>query len=173
MARFAYEDGAVVVIIGSGAGGGTLAHELTRRGIKVVLLEAGKRESPASFVQNPGQAFGMLTWNDARSQSGDWTVARDFPTLPAWHCKTLGGTTVHWTAASLRLQSWELKARSHYGPVAGARLIDWPVPYAHAAPLFCFGLLAEFDLDDLIALSAPVPLHDANRGPLRRSRKTL
>lgn len=129
MARFAYEDGAVVVIIGSGAGGGTLAHELTRRGIKVVLLEAGKRESPASFVQNPGQAFGMLTWNDARSQSGDWTVARDFPTLPAWHCKTLGGTTVHWTAASLRLQSWELKARSHYGPVAGARLIDWPVPY--------------------------------------------
>ena len=26
---------------GSGAGGGTLAHELTRRGIKVVLFEAG------------------------------------------------------------------------------------------------------------------------------------
>jgi hypothetical protein len=53
------------------------------------------------------------------------------------------------------------------------RLIDWPVPYANATPLFCFGLLAEFDLDDLIALSAPVPLHDANRGPLRLSRKPL
>ncbi|MFA6109977.1 MAG: acetylxylan esterase [Candidatus Latescibacterota bacterium] len=50
------------------------------------------------------------------------------------------------------------------------RLIDWPVPYANAAPLFCFGLLREFDLPDLIELSAPVPLLDANRGPLRVSR---
>ncbi len=48
------------------------------------------------------------------------------------------------------------------------RLIDRPVPYADAAPLFCFGLLAEFDIQDLIELSSPVSLHDANRGPLRR-----
>jgi hypothetical protein len=47
------------------------------------------------------------------------------------------------------------------------RLIDWPVPYANAAPLFCFGLLAEFDIDDLIGLSAPILLADAGRGPLR------
>ena len=37
----------------------------------------------------------------------------------------------------------------------------------HAAPLFCFGLLREFDLPDLMALCAPVPIHDSNRGPLR------
>jgi len=49
-----------------------------------------------------------------------------------------------------------------------SRLIDWPVPYADAAPLFCFGLLREFDIPDLIELSAPVSLHDASRGPLRR-----
>ena len=48
------------------------------------------------------------------------------------------------------------------------RLIERPVPYADAAPLFCFGLLAEFDVPDLIELSAPVSLHDASRGPLRR-----
>jgi dienelactone hydrolase len=47
------------------------------------------------------------------------------------------------------------------------RLIDWPVAYASAAPLFCFGLLAEFDLPDLIELCAPVPIRDSNRGPLR------
>lgn len=47
------------------------------------------------------------------------------------------------------------------------RLIDWPLKYAEAAPLFCFGLLAEFDLPELIALSAPVPIIDGQRGPLR------
>ena len=48
------------------------------------------------------------------------------------------------------------------------RLIDWPLSYDAAPSLYCFGLLAEFDIPDLIALSAPVPLADPNRGPLRR-----
>ena len=48
------------------------------------------------------------------------------------------------------------------------RLVDWPLPYASAPSLFCFGLLAQFDIPDLLALSAPVPLYDnGNRGPLR------
>lgn len=46
------------------------------------------------------------------------------------------------------------------------RLIEWPLPFAEAAPLFCFGLLEEFDIDDLIRLSAPVLLRDSQRGPL-------
>ena len=70
--RIEQTDDGAVVIIGSGAGGGTLAHELTRRGIKVVLLEAGQRQSLASFSQNPGEAFGQLTWLDPRTQSGSW-----------------------------------------------------------------------------------------------------
>ncbi|HEY6266780.1 MAG TPA: GMC family oxidoreductase [Candidatus Acidoferrum sp.] len=122
-------DSSAVVIIGSGAGGGTLAHELTRRGIKVVLLEAGKRQSTETFSQVPGEAFVQLTWLDARTQSGSWGVARDFPALPVWHCKTVGGTTVHWTASTPRLQPWELRAKTTYGNVAGASLIDWPISY--------------------------------------------
>jgi choline dehydrogenase-like flavoprotein len=129
MPSFDLKDESVVVIIGSGAGGGTLAHELTRRGIKVVLLEAGKRQSLDSFSQVPGEAFMQLTWLDTRTQSGNWGVVRDFPTMPVWHCKTLGGTTVHWTGSSPRLQPWELRAKSTYGEVAGASLIDWPIPY--------------------------------------------
>lgn len=136
MTHHAFDDDSVVVIIGSGAGGGTLAHELTRRGIKVVLFEAGKRESPESFSQNPGEAFGMLTWLDPRSQSGNWTVPRDFPTLPSWTCKTVGGTTVHWTAACLRLKEWEMKPATHYGPVAGSSYIDWPVSYRELLPYY-------------------------------------
>ena len=47
------------------------------------------------------------------------------------------------------------------------RLIDLPVTYEQAAPLFCFGLLREFDIPDLIDLAQPVSLADTNRGPLR------
>ncbi len=129
MARIDLNDESAVVIIGSGAGGGTLAHELTRRGIKVVLLEAGKRQSLESFSQVPGEAFSQLTWLDTRTLSGNWGVARDFPSLPVWHCKTVGGTTVHWTASAPRLEPWELRARSVYGDVVGTSLIDWPISY--------------------------------------------
>jgi len=45
MSHIDLHDSGAVVIIGSGAGGGTLAHELTRRGTRVVLLEAGRRQS--------------------------------------------------------------------------------------------------------------------------------
>ena len=129
MSSIDFHDSGAVVIIGSGAGGGTLAHELTRRGVKVVLLEAGKRQSTETFSQIPGEAFAQLTWLEARTQSGNWGVARDFPTLPVWHCKTVGGTTVHWTASTPRLQPWELRAKTTYGEIAGASLIDWPIRY--------------------------------------------
>jgi choline dehydrogenase-like flavoprotein len=129
MARIELKDESAVVIIGSGAGGGTLAHELTRRGIKVVLLEAGKRQSLETFSQVPGEAFTQLTWLDARTQSGTWGVARDFPTLPVWHCKTVGGTTVHWTASAPRLQQSELRAKTTYGNIPGSSLIDWPISF--------------------------------------------
>jgi choline dehydrogenase-like flavoprotein len=49
---------------------------LTRHGIKVVLLEAGKRQSTETFSQVPGEAFGQLTWLDVRTQSGNWGVSR-------------------------------------------------------------------------------------------------
>lgn len=127
--RIDQNDEGAVVIIGSGAGGGTLAHELTRRGIKVVLLEAGQRQSLSSFSQVPGEAFGQLTWLDPRTQSGTWGVAKDFPGLPVWICKTVGGTTVHWTGATPRIRPWEIRARSTYGAVPGTSLIDWPIPY--------------------------------------------
>jgi len=130
MPRFELNDQDVVVIVGSGAGGGTMANELTRRGLKVVLFEAGKRQSPATFSQNPGEAFGQLTWLEPRSQSGTWDPVKTSPALPAWHCRTVGGTTVHWTAATPRLRPYEVRARSVYGDIPGASLADWPIDYA-------------------------------------------
>ncbi len=113
MAKFDNSDDAVVVVIGSGAGGGTLANELCQKGIKVVCLEAGAEQSSASFINDEWKSFVQLAWLDKRTTSGTWRVAKDFAGLPAWICKTVGGTTTHWAGASLRLQEHEFKARTH------------------------------------------------------------
>ncbi|SDG36639.1 Choline dehydrogenase [Limimonas halophila] len=136
MATIDASDDSAVVIIGSGAGGGTLANELCQKGIRVVLLEAGKRYSIGDFTNDEWEAFNQLSWLDLRTASGSWRVARDFPNLPAWICKTVGGTTVHWAGASLRLQAHELKARSTYGDVPGANLADWPLSLDDLEPYY-------------------------------------
>ena len=77
MAKFDYNDDSVVVIVGSGAGGGTLANELCQKGVKVVVLEAGKRQSSATFINDAWKSFGQLAWTDKRTTSGNWRVAKD------------------------------------------------------------------------------------------------
>lgn len=136
MTTYDLADDSVVVIVGSGAGGGTLANELAQKGIDVVLLEAGAEQSIESFVNDEWASFSQLAWLDPRTTSGSWRVARDFPGLPAWICKTVGGTTTHWAGASLRLQEHELKARTHYGDIAGAALLDWPITLADLEPYY-------------------------------------
>ena len=111
MTTYSFDDDSVVIIIGSGAGGGTLANELCQKGIPVVLLEAGARQSPATFINDEWPSFAQLSWGDTRTTSGSWQIAKDFPNLPAWICKTVGGTTTHWAGASIRLQEHEFRAR--------------------------------------------------------------
>jgi choline dehydrogenase-like flavoprotein len=135
-APFDLADDSVVVVIGTGSGGGVLANELAQKGISVVALEAGGRYLPEDYVNDEWEAFGQLSWLDPRTTSGDWRVAHDFSGLPAWIVKAVGGTSIHWAGASLRFQDHEWKARTNYGPVPGANLIDWPIDGAEMAPWY-------------------------------------
>ena len=135
-ARGDLNDDSVVIVIGSGAGGGTLSNELCQKGVSVVLLEAGPRRSIEEFVNDEWGAFLQLAWLDKRTTSGNWRVATDFPNLPAWICKTVGGTTTHWAGASLRFQEHEFKDKTTYGEMAGANLLDWPLTLAELEPYY-------------------------------------
>jgi choline dehydrogenase-like flavoprotein len=134
--RFSHNDDHVVVIIGSGAGGGTLANELAQKGIDVVVLEAGALHQQKDFVTDEWASFKLLSWLDKRTTSGTWRVAKDFPNLPAWICKTVGGTTTHWAGASLRFQPHEFKAHTTYGDIRGASLLDWPLTREELDPYY-------------------------------------
>ncbi|GAA5539779.1 GMC family oxidoreductase [Ochrobactrum soli] len=135
-APYDLKDDKVVVIIGSGAGGGTLGNELAQKGIDVVILEAGKRHEFEDFINDEWDSFAQLAWLDKRTTSGDWRVAKDFPNLPAWIVKAVGGTTTHWAGASLRFQEHEFHTLTNYGKLEGANLLDWPITLADLEPYY-------------------------------------
>jgi len=126
----------VVVIIGSGAGGGTLGNELAQKGINTVILEAGKRHEISDFENDEWPMFSKISWLDKRTTSGTWRVSQDFPNLPAWIVKAVGGSTVHWAGASLRFQEHEFRTRTVYGKVSGANLLDWPITLSELTPYY-------------------------------------
>ena len=135
-APYDLNDDSVVVVIGSGAGGGTLGNELAQKGIDVVVLEAGGRHEAEDFINDEWGSFGQLAWLDKRTTSGSWRVAKDFGGLPAWIVKAVGGSTTHWAGASLRFQDHEWRAKTHYGEIDGASLLDWPITAEDMAPYY-------------------------------------
>ena len=135
-AKYDLNDDSVVVIVGSGAGGGTLGNELAQKGVSVVILEAGGRHEIEDFVNDEWASFSQISWLDKRTTSGSWRVAKDFAGLPAWIVKAVGGSTVHWAGASLRFQEHEFKAKTTYGEIPGASLLDWPLTLAELEPYY-------------------------------------
>lgn len=135
-AKFRLDDDSVVVIVGSGAGGGTLANELAQRGVKCVLLEAGKHHTQADIDNDEWGMFSKISWLDKRISAGGWHHTKTYPNLPAWLVKGVGGSSVHWAGLALRFQPHEFRTRSHYGAIQGANLLDWPLSYDELAPFY-------------------------------------
>ncbi len=136
VAKFELNNEGVVVIIGSGASGGTLGTDLALAGIDTVILEAGPRVEIEDFVNDEWKSFSQIAWLDQRTTSGNWRVHKDFAGLPAWIVRAVGGTTIHWAGASLRFQDYEFKAKTHYGDVKGANLLDWPITLTEMEPWY-------------------------------------
>ncbi|UVJ46375.1 GMC family oxidoreductase [Pseudomonas sp. LS1212] len=136
MTTFAHDDDSVVVIVGSGAGGGTLANALAKQGINLVVLEAGKRYGIGDFENDEWAMFKKISWLDKREAAGPWHLSKDNPQLPAWIVKGVGGSTVHWAGISLRFRDFEFKMRSVNGELQGANLLDWPLTLEELEPWY-------------------------------------
>ena len=121
---YALSDNSVVVVIGSGAGGGTLSNELAQKGVDVVCLEAGSRLEMSDIVHDPPLMNQRMGWHDKRCGP------------PTWLCKTVGGTTMRWSGMALRLQEHEFKPLTTYGQLNNTTLIDWPLALQELAPYY-------------------------------------
>ena len=143
-----------VVVIGSGAGGATVAHVLTGLGIRVTLLEAGPMLDPlAEFKEHRwpydydhrgaeqggrryfggGKPFGFFT-----TTSGGWeldgepyTVADDTDDFWWFRSRIVGGRTNHDGRISLRFSDYDFKPRDRDG--IGW---NWPIAYEDLAPYY-------------------------------------
>ncbi len=133
---FDHDDDSVVVIIGSGAGGGVLANELCQKGIDVVLLEAGARVEMTEFENDEVAMNDLWTWDEPREARGSRANMTQFPEQPAWMLKTVGGTSVHWAGTSVRFKDTEMKARTVYGDIEGTTLLDWPFGLDELEPYY-------------------------------------
>ena len=133
---YEHDDGSVLVIIGSGAAGGTLADELTAKGIDVVILEAGRRFGPSEFENDELAMDAKLSWNDPRVCTGSSIIPRTFPDSPTSMCKAVGGSTLHWGAVCPRLLEHEFQTATLYGAIPGAEIADWPFGLAALEPYY-------------------------------------
>ena len=142
-----------VVVVGAGAGGGTMSRVMAGKGAKVALLEAGPNLVPEEEFKehhwdydydhrgagpggeeyfSKGKPFGFM-----RTTSGGWVLPDEPYTVGegsefVWfRSRVVGGRTNHYGRMSFRLSEWDLKAhdRDGIGP-------NWPISYADIAPYY-------------------------------------
>ena len=116
-----------VIVIGSGAGGGTLARRLAPSGKRVLLLERGDwlTREPQNW-----QAHDVFVEN--RYVSPDtWYDERDKPFQPQVHY-FVGGATKLYGAALYRLRAEDFGELRHHDGVSPA----WPISYDELEPYY-------------------------------------
>ena len=116
-----------VIIVGSGAGGGTLAHRLAPSGKRVLILERGdwlpreieNWDATAVFVDN--RYVSKDTWYDHDGKAFQ----------PQVHY-FVGGATKFYGAALYRLRTLDFGQLTHHGGVSPA----WPIGYDEFEPYY-------------------------------------
>jgi len=142
-----------VVVVGSGAGGGSAVQVLTEKGIRVTLLEAGPMLDPAKEFKEHmwpyevdhrgaeeggaayfgrGKSFGYFT-----TTSGGWQLDGEPYTVGEgsefqwFRSRIIGGRTNHYGRMSFRFSDYDFKPYDRDG--LGT---NWPISYQDIAPYY-------------------------------------
>ncbi|HEX4230418.1 MAG TPA: GMC family oxidoreductase [Bryobacteraceae bacterium] len=146
--QFVYD----AVVVGSGATGGWAAKRLTEAGMRVALIEAGRRIQPSEFTEHkpawqlPYLGHSPLVPETRPIQStcpscseynykwfvndheNPYTQEKPFTWI---RMRVLGGRTLSWGRQSYRMSDLDFKAASHdgYGD-------NWPIGYRELTPYY-------------------------------------
>ncbi|VAW81433.1 hypothetical protein MNBD_GAMMA12-2823 [hydrothermal vent metagenome] len=121
-----------MIIVGAGASGSVFAHEMTRSGFKVLMLEQGKhyKNHNEDFKENELDWLERV-WDNSQYQTsgGGFTGAPNFGI-------GVGGGTLVWTALTPRFFDRDFQLRSLYGQPAGTSVEDWPFKLKNLEPFY-------------------------------------
>ena len=120
MRQYADDEAVDFAIVGTGAGGGTLACKLAEYGFSVVALDAGPYWRPLEDFASDEHHQSKLYWTDERIVDGE----NPFQLGANNSGKSVGGSTVHFAMVSLRFRPEWFKARTKLGYGA-----DWPLDW--------------------------------------------
>ena len=140
-----------VVVVGSGAGGGTVTKVLADLGISVLLLEAGPMlqmtdlkehmwpyQVPHRGAGARGQAYtgGPTGFTYSATYGGNQLEGEPYTVAPgsdfSWfRSRILGGRTNHYGRVTLRMADYDFKPKTTDG--LG---FDWPISYEDLAPYY-------------------------------------
>jgi choline dehydrogenase-like flavoprotein len=116
-----------VVIVGSGAGGGTMAHALSTSGARILVLERGEVVPREAENWSP-----EAVWKHRRYQTTErWLDERGREFQPYTHY-CVGGNTKFWGSVLFRLRREDFLALEHPGGVSP----EWPITYETLAPYY-------------------------------------
>ncbi len=107
-------------IVGTGAGGGTLACKLAEAGFSVAAFDAGAWWRPLEEFASDETHQGKLYWTDERICDGENPLKLGSNNSG----RAIGGSTVHFAMVSLRMRPERLKSRTLLGYGA-----DWPLDW--------------------------------------------
>jgi choline dehydrogenase-like flavoprotein len=158
-----------VLVVGSGAGGATLASACARAGKSVLLLERGRRYEPGGNADNEqAMLIDKKPYDDRR-------VEVNGSAKQLYMGGVLGGGTTLYGAALLRPSRDDFHPGRSYGDRIPRAIWDWPISYdtlepfyTEAEKLFHVSGCGDEDFDPLQKPrhgfhNEPLPLHPINK----------
>jgi len=142
-----------IIIIGSGAGGGTMARALAGSGARILILERG------DFVPREDQNWNpSAVWKELRYRTTEtWLDERGTAFRPYTHY-CVGGNTKFWGTVLYRLRREDFQAVEHMDGTSPA----WPIDYDTLSPYYdraerCYNVHGEAGADPTEAPRGPYP----------------
>ena len=136
-----------VCIIGSGAGAGPVAYELSKAGHSVVVLEKGPWLTTADFnkdeiVSSRRDVYTprlldepqVVEWKN--DEGGFSAESNAHGGINLWNGNVVGGSSNFMSAYFHRKKPNDFKLLSAYGPIKNANLVDWPITYQEMESYF-------------------------------------